>query len=383
MQLDFQLPEETRILRDTIREFSEEQIAPVSDESDERQELPMEIVKQLAEMCVLGVFIEPEFGGAGMSHLDYVVVIEEISRVDPAIGLVVAAHNSLAANHINLFGSEEQKKKYLVPLAGGEFLGAWGLTEPGSGSDAAGMITFAEDKGDHYLVNGSKTFITSGSHAGVFVLVCLTDKDAPGTKGISSMLVDPASSGYTVAKKENKMGMRASDTVQIALEDCKVPKENLLGNEGEGFKQAMKVLDGGRVSIAALGLGLAQGAYEACLKYSQERQQFGKPLARFQATQFKLADMATEIEAARLLTYRAAWLEDQGAKVTKESAQAKYYAGEICCRIASEAVQIFGGYGLTKEYPVERFYRDCRLCTIGEGTSEIQKIVIAREIMRE
>ena len=381
--MDFQLPEETRILKDTIREFALERIAPISHEYDEKQELPMGVIEQLAEMGVLGVFVDPEFGGAGMSHLDYAVIIEEISRVDPAIGLAVAAHNSLATNHINLFADEEQKRKYLVPLAEGRFLGAWGLTEPGSGSDAAGMITYAEDKGDHYLVNGTKTFITNGSHAGIFVLVCLTDKEAPGTRGISTMLVEAGYPGYSVARKEDKLGMRASDTVQIALEDCRVPKENLLGSEGEGFKQAMKVLDGGRVSIAALATGLAQGAFEACVKYTQEREQFGKPLAAFQATQFKLSDMATEIEAARLLTYRAAWLEDQGGQVTKESAMAKYYAGEICCRIASEAVQIFGGYGMTKDYPVERFYRDCRLCTIGEGTSEIQKIVISRSLLRD
>lgn len=381
--MNFELPEETRILKETIRQFAEERIAPVSHECDEKQELPLDIIKQLAEMGVLGVFVDPEFGGAGMTYLDYAVIIEELARVDPAIALVVAAHNSLATNHVNLFSNEEQKRRYLVPLAKGEYLGAWGLTEPGSGSDAAGMTTFAEDKGDHYLVNGCKTFITNGAHAGVFVMTCITDKKAPGTKGISALIVEPGYPGYSVARKENKLGMRASDTVQIALEDCRVPKENLLGNAGEGFKQAMRILDGGRISIAALGVGLAQGAFEACIKYSQERQQFGKPLAAFQATQFKLADMAMDIEASRMLTYRATWLEDHHQKVTKESAMAKYFAGEVCCRVSSEAVQIFGGYGFTKEYPVERFFRDSRLCTIGEGTSEIQKMVIARELLRE
>ena len=381
--MNFELPEETRILKDTIRDFALEQIAPVSSECDEEQKLPMDIVKQLAEMGALGTTIDPEYGGAGMSTLDYAVIVEELARVDPSIALTVAAHNSLCTDHINFFGNEEQKRQYLVPLASGRTLGAWGLTEPGSGSDAAGMLTFAEDKGDHYLVNGTKTFITNGSHAGVFVLVCTTDKEAEGTHGISAMIVDPNYEGYSIAKKENKLGMRASDTVQIALEDCRVPKENLLGNEGEGFKQSMKILDGGRISIAALGVGLAQGAFDHCLRYTQERKQFGRTLAQFQATQFKLADMAMEIEAARLLTYRSAWLKDQGRRTNLESAMAKLYAGDACCRISSEAVQIFGGYGFIKEFPVERFFRDSRLCTIGEGTSEIQKIVISRQILRD
>ena len=380
--MDFQLPEETQMLRDMIREFAQEQIAPVAHECDEKQQLPMDVIEKLGEMGVLGIFIDPEYGGAGMTYVDYVVALEEISRVDPAIGLCVAAHNSLCTNHINIFGSEEQKRKYLAPLAQGKMLGAWGLTEPGSGSDAAGMLTYAEDKGEHYVVNGTKTFITNGQNGGVFVAVCITDKEAEGTHGISAMIIEPDTPGFSVAKKEDKLGMRASDTVQIALEDCHVPKENLLGNEGEGFKQSMVVLDGGRISIAALGLGLAQGAFDNCLRYAQERQQFGRPLAAFQATQFKLADMATEIEAARMLTFRAARMKDRGENVTLASAMAKYYAGEACCRISSEAVQIFGGYGFVKEYPVERFYRDARLCTIGEGTSEIQKMVIARELLK-
>jgi len=381
--VNFELPEETRILKDMMREFALDQIEPIAPECDAEQKLPMDVVKQLGELGAMGATIDPEYGGAGMTTLDYAVIIEELSRVDPSVGLTIAAHNSLCADHINFFGTKEQKIKYLEPLASGRMLGAWGLTEPGSGSDAAGMLTFAEDKGDHYLVNGTKTFITNGTHAGVFVMMCITDKEAPGTRGISTLIVEPGYEGYSIAKKEDKLGMRASDTVQIALEDCRVPKENLLGNEGDGFKQAMKILDGGRISIAALAVGLAQGSFDHCISYTQERKQFGKTLAQFQATQFKLADMATEIEAARLLTYRAAYLKDQGRSTNLESAMAKLYAGEICVRISSEAVQIFGGYGFIKEFPVERFFRDSRLCTIGEGTSEIQKMVIARQLLRD
>jgi alkylation response protein AidB-like acyl-CoA dehydrogenase len=381
--VNFELPEETRILKDTIREFALEKIEPIARECDEQQKLPLEVIKQLGEMGAMGAAIDPQYGGAGMTTLDYAVIVEELARVDPSIALTIAAHNSLCTDHINFFGTEEQKRKYLLPLASGRMLGAWGLTEPGSGSDAAGMLTYAEDKGDHYLVNGSKTFITNGTHAGVFVLVCITDKQAPGTHGISAMIVEPGYKGYSIAKKEDKLGMRASDTVQIALEDCRVPKENLLGKEGEGFKQSMKILDGGRISIAALGVGLAQGTLDHCLRYTQERKQFGQALAEFEATQFKLADMATQIEAARMLTYRAAWLKDQGRSTNLESAMAKYYAGEICVRISSEGVQIYGGYGFIKEFPIERYFRDSRLCTIGEGTSEIQKMVIARQLLRE
>jgi alkylation response protein AidB-like acyl-CoA dehydrogenase len=318
-----------------------------------------------------------------MSTLDYAVLIEEIARVDPAVALTVAAHNSLAVGHINLFGTEEQKKTYLVPLAEGQHLGCWGLSEPGSGSDAAGLISRAEDKGDHYLLNGSKNFITNGSHARTMVVITKTDMAAESHRGVSALIVDADSEGFTVAKKENKLGMRASDTVQIAFEDVRVPKSNLLGKECEGFKQAMKVLDGGRISIAALGVGLAQGSFEHSMRYSQERNAFGRPIAKFQATQFKLADMGTEIEAARLLTYKSAVLKDEGKPYTKESAMAKYFAGEVAVRASSEAVQIFGGYGFVKEYPVERYFRDSRLCTIGEGTSEIQKIVIARELFKQ
>jgi alkylation response protein AidB-like acyl-CoA dehydrogenase len=380
--VNFDLPDETKILQQTIRDFAKDKIEPIAPECDENQQLPLDVIEEMADMGILGTNVDPKYGGAGLSTLDYVVVIEELARIDPAISLAIAAHNSLAVGHIELFGSEEQKQKYLIPLAEGKYLGCWGLSEPGSGSDAAALLTYAEDRGDHYILNGSKNFITNGANAKTMVSLVKTDRDAPGAKGVSAFILESNWEGYTVAKKENKLGMRASDTVQITYEDLVVPKENLLGHEGEGFKQAMVVLDGGRISIAALGLGLARGCLDHCIEYSQERVAFGKPIARFQATQFKLADMASEIEAARLLTYRAAWLKDNGLPYTMDAAMAKYLAGEIAVRISSEAVQIFGGYGMIKEYPVERFFRDSRLCTIGEGTSEIQKIVIARELIK-
>lgn len=380
--MNFNLPEETVLIQETIRDFANEKLAPVALKNDEEQLLPLEIIAELGEMGVLGVSIDPDYEGAGMGTHDYVVILEEIARVDPGVCLAIAAHNSLACGHINYFGTEEQKKTWLPDLASGRFLGCWGLSEPGSGSDAAGMLTTAEDKGDHYIVNGSKNFITNGSHAKTMVALVVTDKSAPGSRGVSAMVVDTSSDGFSVAKKENKLGMRASDTVQIAFEDVKVPKENLLGSEGEGFKQAMKVLDGGRISIAALAVGLAQGCFDVVIKYVQEREAFGKKLSGFQATQFKLADMQAEIEAARLLTHKAASMKDDGVKFTMEAAVAKYYASEVCVRVSSEAVQMLGGYGFIKEYPVERFFRDSRLTTIGEGTSEIQKLVIARELLK-
>lgn len=380
--MDFTLPEETRMLKETVRDFAVNRIEPVALENDENQTLPMDIIGELAEMGILGVNIDPEYDGAGMSAVDYAIILEEIARVDPGLCLAVAAHNSLACGHINFFGNEEQKKKYLPPLARGEYLGCWGLSEPGSGSDAAGMLTTAELKDDHYVINGSKNFITNGSHAKTMVLLAVTDKSAPGSRGVSAFIVETDTPGFSVAKKENKLGMRASDTVQIAFEDVKVPKENLLGNEGEGFKQAMKVLDGGRISIAALANGLSQGCFDTVIKYVQEREAFGNKLSEFQATQFKLADMASEIEAGRLLTLKAATMKDNGQRFTMESAMAKYYTSEVCVRASSEAVQMLGGYGFIKEYPVERFFRDSRLTTIGEGTSEIQKIVIARELLK-
>lgn len=381
--MNFELPESTQLLRSTIRDYAETNLAPLALENDENQQLPMKKIAEMAEMGILGAVVAAEYGGAGMSALDYTVIIEEIARIDPGVALAIAAHNSLACNHIYLFGTEELKQKFLAPLAEGRHLGCWGLSEPGSGSDAAAMLTVAERRDDHYLLNGTKNFITNGSHAGVMVVLAKTDRSATGSHGVSAFIVETDRPGFSVTKKENKLGMRASDTVQIAFEDVKIPLTQLLGKEGEGFKQAMKVLDGGRISIAALSLGLAQGSYENSVRYAQQRIAFGKPLSGFQATQFKLAEMAVEIEAARLLTYRAAWMKDQGLTTTMESAMAKYFAGEAAVRISSEAVQIFGGYGFVKDYPVERFFRDSRLCTIGEGTSEIQKIIIARELLRQ
>jgi alkylation response protein AidB-like acyl-CoA dehydrogenase len=382
MSVNFDLPESSILLRDTIRDFAKEKLEPVALENDENQTLPLDEISELAEMGMFGVTIDPDYGGAGMQTIDYVLILEEIARVDPAVCLAIAAHNSLACGHIALFGTEEQKNSYLTPLASGEYFGSWGLSEPGSGSDAAGLITMAEKHGDQFIINGSKNFITNGSHAKVMVVLAKTDKNAPGSRGVSAFIVKTDTPGYSVAKKENKLGMRASDTVQISFEDVAIPAENLLGNPGEGFKQAMKVLDGGRISIAALALGLAEGCYDTVIRYVQERSAFGKKLSEFQATQFKLADMHSEIEAARLLTYKAATLKDSGKEYTLDSATAKYYASEVCVRVASEAVQMLGGYGFIKEYPVERFFRDSRLTTIGEGTSEIQKIVIARQLLK-
>ena len=376
--MDFSTSEERNILRESICKFAQEKIAPRVEECDEKQELPMDIIREMGEMGLLGILLEPEYGGVGMKYQDYIIILEELAKVDPSISLVIAAHNSLATKHIRKFGNEEQKNKFLEPLANGENLSCWGLTEPGSGSDAAALTAYAEDKGDHYLLNGTKAFITSGSHAKTMVSLVVTDKEAPGVKGVSALIIETDSPGFTVAKKENKLGIRASDTVQIAFEDCKVPKENLLGKEGEGFYQAMNILDGGRISIAAMAVGVAQGAMDHCLKYVQERQAFGKPIIGHQANQFKIAEMATDIAAARLLTQRAAWIKDQKKQADRESAMAKYFAGEAAVRISSEAVQIFGGYGYIKEYGVEKFLRDARVTTIGEGTSEIMKIVISR-----
>lgn len=376
--MNFSISQDRILLKDTIEKFAHEKILPLVEECDEKQELPLEVIRELGEMGLLGILIEPEFSGAGMSYLDYIIILEELARVDPSIALVIAAHNSLATKHIRKFGNKQQKEKYLPLLTCGENLSCWGLTEPGSGSDAAALTAYAEDKGDHYLLNGTKAFITSGFHATTMVSLVKTDKKASGVRGVSALIIDTDSPGFTVAKKENKLGVRASDTVQIVFEDVIVPKENLLGKEGEGFYQAMDILDGGRISIAALAVGLAQGAFDHCLDYTHERHAFGKPLIGFQGTQFKIADIATEIDAARLLTQRAAWIKDQGRPAVRESAMAKLFAGEASVRISSEAVQIFGGYGYVKEYGVEKFMRDARMCTIGEGTSEIMKIVISR-----
>ena len=377
----FVLTEDQEALRKEIRQFAAREIAPHVMEWDEKSEFPAAVVKKLGQMGLLGVIFPPEYGGAGMGYVDYVLAIEELSAVDGSVGIIVAAHNSLGTNHIFLAGNEAQKKKYVTKLASGEWLGAWGLTEPGSGSDAGGARTTATRKGDTWVLNGSKTFITNGSYADTAVVIAVTDK-SKGTHGLSAFVVERGTKGFRPGKKENKMGLRASDTAELIFEDCEIPAENLLGVEGEGFVDSMRVLDGGRISIAALSLGIARGALDAATKYVKERRQFGKAIAEFQGIQWKLADMATELDAARLLTQRAAVLKDSGRTVTRESAMAKLFASEVAVRICNEAVQLFGGYGFIKDYPAEKFYRDVKLCTIGEGTSEIQRMVIARELLK-
>jgi alkylation response protein AidB-like acyl-CoA dehydrogenase len=377
-----ELNENQAIIRDTIRDFTQKKIKPKVMEWDEAQEFPMEIFRELGDLGFMGVIFPEEYGGAGLGYTEFVVIIEEIGKIDPSIALSVAAHNGLCTNHIFRFANDDLKKKYLPDLTTGKKIGAWGLTEPSSGSDAAGMLTVAEKDGNNYILNGSKNFITHGTYGETAVVIAITDKNA-GKHGISAFILEKGLPGFSAGKKENKLGMRACETSQLIFENCKVPAENLLGKEGEGFIQAMQILEGGRISIAALSIGLAQGCLIESLKYAQERKQFGKPLAAFQATQFKLADMKTNIDAARLLTYRAAYLKDNGKKNNREAAIAKLYASEIAEKAASEAVQIFGGYGFVKDYPVEKFYRDVKLCTIGEGTSEIQRIVIARDLLKD
>jgi hypothetical protein len=377
----FVLTEEQEHLRREIRDFSAREIAPNVSAWDEASEFPLATIKKLGAMGLLGVIFPHEYGGAGLGYVDYVLAIEELSAVDGSIGLTVAAHNSLGTNHIFLAGNDEQKRKYIPPLASGEWLAAWGLTEPGSGSDAGNARTTAVKKGARYILNGNKTFITNGRFADVVVVIAVTDKDK-GTHGLSAFVVEKDTKGFRAGKKENKLGLRASDTSELIFEDCEIPEQNLLGKEGEGFIDAMRVLDGGRISIAALSLGIGRGALDAALKYVKERRQFGKAIAEFQGIQWKLADMATELDAARLLTQRAAVLKDAGRKVTRESSMAKLFASEVAVSICEQAVQLFGGYGFIKDYPVEKFYRDVKLCTIGEGTSEIQRMVIAREILR-
>ncbi len=378
--MDFELNEDQQQVRMSVREFAEGEIAPHVREWDEAQHFPSELLPKLAEQGVMGVIFPEEYGGAGMGYVEYVAIIEELSRVDGSVGISVAAHNSLCSNHIFMFGSEEQRRKFLVPLARGEKLGAWGLTEPQAGSDASGTRTTAVRRGGGWLVNGSKNFITHAIHADTCVAMASTDR-AMRSKGITAFIFEKGMKGFSPGKKEDKLGLRASETASVIFEDCLVPDENRLGPEGLGFIEAMQVLDGGRISIAALALGIAQGAYESAVRYSKERKQFGKAIAEFQAIQFKLADMATQIEAARLLTYRAAALKDAGKKVTKESSMAKLYASEVSVRVSEEAIQIHGGYGYTKDYPPEKFWRDSKLCTIGEGTSEIQRLIIAKQIL--
>jgi len=357
-------------------------------EWDEASRFPSEIIPKLGEMGLLGVIFPEKYGGAGLGYAEYVIVIEELSRVDGSVGIIVAAHNSLCTNHIYKFGSEAQKKKYIPDLAQGKKIGCWSLTEPEAGSDAGGTRTTAIAKNGGWVLNGAKTFTTNGSHADVCVGMAVTDK-AKKSHGISAFIVEKGTPGFRPGKKENKLGLRASDTSEVIFSDCHIPAANLLGKEGEGFVNSLQILDGGRISIAALGLGMAQGAYEAALNYAKQRKQFGKTISEFQAIQFKLADMATQIEAARLLTYHAAWLADRaiaagdgaGPRFTRESSMAKLYAGEVAVRVANEAVQVFGGYGFVKDYPAEKYYRDVKLCTIGEGTSEIQRLVIARQLL--
>lgn len=348
---------------------------------DEASEFPADVVKQLGQMGLLGVIFPVEYGGAGLGYVDYMLAIEELSAVDGSVGIIVAAHNSLCTNHIFLAGNEEQRRKYVPRLARGEWLGAWGLTEPGSGSDAGAARTTAVRSHDGWVLNGSKTFITNGHYADVAVVIAVTDRER-GTHGLSAFVVEKGTPGFRPGKKENKLGLRASDTSELIFEDCGIPEANLLGKLGEGFIDSMQVLDGGRISIAALSLGIGRGALDASVKYVKERRQFGKAIAEFQGIQWKLADMATELDAARLLTQRAAVLKDAGQRVTRESSMAKLYASEVAVRICDEAVQLHGGYGFIKDYPAEKFYRDVKLCTIGEGTSEIQRMVIAREILK-
>jgi alkylation response protein AidB-like acyl-CoA dehydrogenase len=379
--VSFALTEEQRAVKKMVREFAESEIAPHVMEWDEAQHYPKELMGRLAELGLLGVLFPEEYGGAGLSYIDYVNVIEELSRVDGSIGISVAAHNSLCTNHLFLFGNEEQKRRWVVPLASGKLLGAWGLTEAEAGSDSAGTKTTAVLDGNEWVLNGSKNFITHGSVGDVAVLMAVTDKSA-AKRGISAFVIDLHQKGIHAGKKENKLGLRASDTATLVMEDCRIPKENLIGTLGEGFIQSMKVLDGGRISIAALALGMAQGAFDCAFEYSKQRKQFGQPISEFQSIQNYLADMATEIDAARLLTYRAGWMKDCGMTSTKESSMAKLYAGEVSVRVANLSVQIHGGYGFTKDFKAEKFYRDVKLCTIGEGTSEIQRMVIARQLLR-
>jgi alkylation response protein AidB-like acyl-CoA dehydrogenase len=379
--VDFQLSDDQLAIRDMVRDFARKEIAPKALEWDEAQHFPRDLFAGLGELGILGILIPEELGGAGLGYVEYVTVLEEVGAADGSIGLSVAAHNSLCTNHLYLFGSEELKQEYIPRLASGEWIGAWGLTEPQAGSDAGGTRTTAVRDGNEWVLNGSKTFITHASVGDAAVLVARTTPEA-GHHGISAFLIPFDRPGVSPGKKENKLGMRASDTSSLVLEDCRVPEGFLLGNEGEGFVQAMKVLDGGRISIAALSVGIARGALDATLDYSTVREQFGRPISSFQLTQAKLADMATSVDAARLLTQRSAAMKDAGLTTTRESAMAKVFASEVAVAVAEEAVQIHGGYGYTKEYPVERAWRDAKLCTIGEGTSEIQRMVIARELLK-
>lgn len=379
--MEFRASESQELIAQTVRDFAEKNIRPYLMDWDERQYFPVEVFKKLGDLGLMGVLVPEKYHGAGLGYFEYVTAIQELARVCGSIGLSMAAHNSLCTGHILTFGNEDQKQKYLPKLATAEWIGAWGLTEANTGSDALRMRVVAKQDGDHWILNGAKNWITHGISGDVAVVLARTG-ELLDSRGISAFVVERGTSGFKAGKKENKLGMRASETAEMIFEDCRVHKSQVLGNIGDGFIQAMKILDGGRISIASLSLGIAKGAFDAAVKYSKEREQFGQPISSFQAISFKLADMATQIEAAELLTLQAADLKNRGEKMTKQSAFAKYYASEVSVRCATEAVQIFGGYGYTKDFPVEKFYRDSKLCTIGEGTSEIQKLVIARDILK-
>jgi len=379
MEFEF-TPEQTQ-LRKSVREFAEQEIRPHVLEWDENEIFPLETIKKAGELGFLGAIFPEDLGGAGLGYIEYSIIIEELSRIDPSVGLIVAAHNSLCTNHIYIAGNDEQQRKYIPKLATGQWIGCWSLTESESGSDAGGMRTKAVKDGSCWVLNGTKIFTTNARYADVCVAMAVTDR-AASHHGVSAFILEKGVPGFQFGKQENKMGMRASATGEVIITDCRVPESQLLGKTGEGFVDSLRILDGGRISIAALSVGTAQGAYEAALKYSKQRKQFGRPISEFQAIQQKLADMATEIEAARLLTYRAGWMKDHGQRVTKESSMAKLFASETAVRVANEAVQIHGGNGFIKDYPVEKFYRDVKLCTIGEGTSEIQRLVIARQLLK-
>ena len=380
-RIDFEQSEGQAMVTQMVRDFGEKYIRPNIMKWDESQEFPIEIFHEMGKLGLMGVLVPIEYGGAGLGYMEYVTAIAEVSRIDGSIGLSLAAHNSLCTNHILQFGNEEQKQRYLPKLASGEWIGAWGLTEPNTGSDAGNMRTVAVKDGDYYILNGSKNFITHGRSGKVAVVIARTG-EVGDSHGMSAFIIEKGTKGFSSGKKENKLGMRASETAELIFMDCKIHKSQMMGEEGDGFVQSLKVLDGGRISIAALSLGIAQGAFEAALNYSKERQQFNKPISAFQGISFKLADMATKIEAARLLTFRAAELKNMGKSVNRESAMAKLFASEVAVDVANEGVQIFGGYGYLKDYPAEKFYRDAKLCTIGEGTSEIQKLVISRSILK-
>ncbi len=380
MSISFDLTEEQLQVKKSVREFVEAEIQPHVMAWDEIQHFPRELFHKMGALGLTGVLFPEDYGGAGMGYMEYATIIEEIARIDGSIALSVAAHNSLCTNHIYQFATEEQRRKYVAPLASGEKLGAWGLTEPGSGSDASGMKTMAVRRDGGWVLNGSKNFITHGISGDIAVVLAVTNREMR-SRGVSAFIVERGTKGFIAGRKENKLGVRASETASMIFEDCWIPAENLLGEEGRGFVNAMQILDGGRISIAALALGIAQGAYESALRYARERKQFGEEIFNFQAIQFKLADMALQIDAARLLTQRAAWLKDNKRPTTKESAMAKLYASEIAVKVAEEAIQIHGGYGYTKDYPPEKHWRDAKLCTIGEGTSEVQRLVIARQLV--